>query len=301
MSKHKLGSLRYQAKQIITKMVEAGIGQSRHEDKKTGLDRERIYSYPTARTYSYQVCNRYIDWVKEHHPDIRKLDDALKPSVVNEYIHHIKTRGGKDDKGHKPASQATAVAAIAKVAGVSKTEFAPTDPVRRRDIERSRYETKTDNRFSEERNKDLVAVCKTFGLRRCEVSKLRASWLQQGPEGPFLHLPPKVAKGGRERDIPARGTPEERARAINVIQNTIGDNKVFPKVHSRADIHSYRAEFATRYYNDLARPIEQIPPNERYICRGDRAGLVLDKVAMREVAEALGHSRINVIASNYLR
>ena len=50
-----------------------------------------------------------------------------------------------------------------------------------------------------------------------------------------------------------------------------------------------------------ARPKDEISPAERYVCRRDCAGIVLDKRAMRIASEALGHSRINVIAGHYLR
>lgn len=66
------------------------------------------------------------------------------------------------------------------------------------------------------------------------------------------------------------------------------------------DIHSYRAQYATEVYDRYARPKEEIPPAERYVCRRDCAGIVLDKCAMRIASEALGHSRINVITEYYL-
>lgn len=36
-------------------------------------------------------------------------------------------------------------------------------------------------------------------------------------------------------------------------------------------------------------------------CRGDRKGTWLDKNAMLMASKALGHNRISIIASNYLR
>ena len=58
--------------------------------------------------------------------------------------------------------------------------------------------------------------------------------------------------------------------------------------------------YATEVYDRYARPKEEIPPAERYVCRRDCAGIVLDKCAMRIASEALGHSRINVITEYYL-
>ena len=79
-----------------------------------------------------------------------------------------------------------------------------------------------------------------------------------------------------------------------------GDKYVFSHVHSAADIHSFRAEYACRVYKAQARPLEEIPRKERYICRKDIAGTDHDKMAMKIVNEALGHSLLDVIAQSYL-
>jgi hypothetical protein len=65
------------------------------------------------------------------------------------------------------------------------------------------------------------------------------------------------------------------------------------------DVHHYRSEYASTLYRKLAR--QEIPKAERYCCRGDLKGTWYDKAAMKEVSEALGHSRISVIAEHYLR
>ena len=96
------------------------------------------------------------------------------------------------------------------------------------------------------------------------------------------------------------GEPERVRRALEIISRA-GSEKVFDRINSHADIHSYRAQYATDVYSWYARPIKEIPPTERYICRRDCAGIVLDKRAMWIASEALGHSRINVIAGHYLK
>lgn len=69
---------------------------------------------------------------------------------------------------------------------------------------------------------------------------------------------------------------------------------------SNYDNHYYRATYANRLYNQLKRDIDDIPPQERYVMRKDRAGEVYDKQAMLLVSRALGHNRISVIAQSYL-
>ena len=98
---------------------------------------------------------------------------------------------------------------------------------------------------------------------------------------------------------PIVGTPTEIAM-VQQMCRTAADGRVWPHVSSSADIHSYRADYCQRIYLQHARPIDQIPTSDRYYCRGDRKGLILDKSAMLEASRALGHNRIDVIASHYL-
>ena len=79
-----------------------------------------------------------------------------------------------------------------------------------------------------------------------------------------------------------------------------GAGKVWSHVSSHADIHSYRADYASAWYKRLARPVSALPKSERYVCRCDRAGVVYDKIAMQQVSRYLGHNRISVIAGHYL-
>ena len=80
-----------------------------------------------------------------------------------------------------------------------------------------------------------------------------------------------------------------------------GIGKVWVKVPQNADIHSYRADYASRIYLKYARPIEELPRKERYICRKDKRGVVYDRAAMLEASRALGHNRISVVGEHYLR
>ena len=128
-------------------------------------------------------------------------------------------------------------------------------------------------------------------------------------EGYFTHV--RSGKGGRERLSPIIGP--DSAQIIERMQNTPSEEKVWQHVHQSADIHGYRAEYATAMYKAHARPIEEIPydrvnkgsgrkyQSEVYICRKDEAGRKLDKAAMLVCSKALGHNRISVVADNYIR
>ena len=97
------------------------------------------------------------------------------------------------------------------------------------------------------------------------------------------------------------------------MQDTPAEGKVWQHVHKCADVHAYRAEYATAIYKAHAREIKDIPydqvnrgtgrryQSEVYVCRKDEAGKKLDKAAMLVCSKALGHNRISVVADNYIR
>ena len=99
-------------------------------------------------------------------------------------------------------------------------------------------------------------------------------------------------------DCFARKCVEEKV--IERMRNTPDGQLVWSKIPSRADIHSYRADYCKSVYTLHARPIADIPKGDRYYCRRDLKGIVYDKCAMLIASRALGHNRINVIAGHYL-
>lgn len=120
-------------------------------------------------------------------------------------------------------------------------------------------------------------------------------------------------KGGRDRMAPIAGSEEQRNAVVERFHATAKDEKVWLAVPSAMDVHSYRSDYATALYREYARPIDEIPrdrvhegtgrryQSDVYHCRGDLAGVKLDKAAMRQVSTALGHNRLEVVASHYIR
>lgn len=118
-------------------------------------------------------------------------------------------------------------------------------------------------------------------------------------------------KGGRYRFAPIIGA--DKSKIIQRFQNTLAHGRVWQHVHSGADIHGYRADYATALYKLYARRISDIPfarvnkgsgrryQSQVYVCRKDEAGKKLDKAAMYQCSKALGHNRLNVVADNYIR
>lgn len=236
--------------------------------------------------------------------------------------------------------------ALGKLYGISPDDenyFKP--PKRNReDIKRSRGDRVRDQHFSKANNDELIKFCRGTGLRRMELENLRGKDLvsreqieaeitriegipegqrtaaltkrlemlqdtRMFQEGYFVHV--RNGKGGRERLSPIIGKNAERI--IERIRETPAKEKVWQFVHQCADIHSYRADYATAIYKAHARKIEEIPydkinrgtgrryQGDVYVCRKDEAGKKLDKAAMLVCSKALGHNRVEVVANNYIR
>jgi len=245
----------------------------------------------------------------ESNQTIKTLAEARQ--YVNPYLqHHI-------NQGYSPYTQKTIASALAKLYGCSTKDFISTQTRHRANITRSR---KGKAKFSEVNNKEFVDFCGATGLRRHEIKNLRPENLGYDESTGKYMLVGIKGKGGRLRDCPilfqekigkATNAPTntnvvegENAsighKVIERIKYTPANERVWSKIPSRADIHSYRADYCKSLYELHARSVADIPISDRYYCRKDLKGVIYDKRAMAVVSRALGHNRIGVIAGNYL-
>ena len=313
------------------------FGESKKEAVANGTEKDKIFAFNTYKSY-WKHTKYFIKYIKEKHPECTTLKKAKK--YANEWL---QTRV---DQGLSAWTVQLEAKALGKLYGISPDDenyFKP--PKRNReDIKRSRGVRVRDRHFSKTNNDELIRFCKGTGLRRSELVELRGKdlitreqieaeisrlesrlpaeltsadtkrleMLQDArlfPEGYFTHV--RNGKGGRERLSPIVGP--DAAQIIERLQNTPGEEKVWQHVHQSADIHGYRAEYATAIYKAHAREIQDIPydrvnrgtgrkyQSEVYTCRKDEARRKLDKAAMLVCSKALGHNRISVVADNYIR
>lgn len=285
-------SLVYQVQSALEDKL--AIGQSKHEAKILGTANEHIYSWSTFKTYM-KHCNYFTAYCKAEH-GCKTLEQCR--SYVNEWL--------ISRQGLSAYTQKLEASALAKMYGCKTTDFVKTATRNRSDIVRSRGEKAMDKHFSEEKNADLVAFARATGLRREELTNLTGDKLRQDETGKYYIE--VVGKGGRYRQAPVIGD----VRTVVRLCETAGKGKVFEKVHDGADIHNYRAEYATAIYKASARPIDQIPydgltkagkryQKDVYVCRGDQKGQKFDRQAMLEASRALGHNRVSVVGEHYLR
>lgn len=295
-------SVRYLGHKRLEDCFAAGRGTSKHADKhgNPAAMQDKIYMDTTVNQY-HTHWDDYCDSMQRagytvdgHKP--RTLEEAA--GFMPQYLDELKARPGANPGTTFSAwSVRSYFAASGKVLGLSASDYAL--PKRRRqNITRSRGEAARDRHFSESKNSDLVEYCRASGLRnRKELQQVRGSDLVDLGGGCYairVH-----GKGGRWRDAPIYGTPAQ-VEAVVERMRAAGNGLVWSHVPSAADIHSYRADYARRVYLAHARPIQNIPPADRYHCRGDMRGCTYDRKAMMVASKALGHSRLSVIASHYL-
>ena len=270
-------------------MLKAGMGSKRSKDKAEADTKNKIYSKATFETYKQQF-RHFADWLEKAHPEAFTLEDAR--GFVDEYLRHL------IELERSAYSISTAKAAIAKIMGVEATQFIATPPRLRADIKRSRGVAERDKHISDKKEEELARFTSATGLRRKEMTMITAEDLFFENGQAYLNVT-KGTKGGKSRVAKIVGKTEEETKDIvKWIQSKEG--RLFNKLSSNYDNHYYRATYANRLYNQLKRDIADIPTEEKYIMRKDRAGEVYDKQAMLHVSKALGHNRISVIAQSYL-
>ena len=313
------------------------FGESKKEAVSAGAEKEKIFSFSTYKAY-WKHTKYFIKYIKENHPECTTLKSARK--YVNEWL---QTRVDQNLSAWTVQLEAKAMGKLYGIAPDDENYFKP--PKRNReDIKRSRGDRVRDKHFSKTNNDELIKFCRGTGLRRKELQELRGKDLvskeqieaeisqlqcipeeQRAPsvtkrlemlqdtrmfdEGWYVHV--RNGKGGRERLSPIIGKNAEQI--IERIAGTPAEETVWQHVHNSADIHGYRADYATAIYKAHARDIKDIPydkinrgtgkryQSQVYTCRKDEAGKKLDKEAMLVCSKALGHNRISVVADNYIR
>jgi len=327
--------LHQQAYERLTGMQ--AFGESKKAAVADGTEKNKIFSYNTYKSY-WKHTKYFIKYIKENHPECTTLKSARK--YVNEWLQ------SRTDQGLSAWTVQLEAKAMGKLYGIQPDDenyFKP--PKRNReDIKRSRGDRVRDRHFSKTNNDELIKFCRGTGLRRSELEELRGKDLvtraQIEAEISRMEVVPedcrspvdakrltmlqdtrlfqgdyftyvRNGKGGRARLSPVIGQNIEQI--VERIRNTPAEEKVWQHVHKSADIHGYRAEYATAIYKNHARAIKDIPydrvnrgtgrryQSEVYVCRKDEAGKKLDKAAMLVCSKALGHNRISVVADNYIR
>jgi integrase len=283
MSKRK--SLVYQFMEKLRSMDRSG--ESRHEAKekqKAATESgsvsgwqpiivDGIFSHETMKSYA-KSCAEFAIWAREN---FAARDFEATKAHASSYLQY------RLDKGDSAWTLKLVRSALRKVYEDRNLTNDINLPTRKKaEITRSRGEKPMDQKFSVERNRNLVDFCRATGLRRHELKSLRVKDVREN-EGRLL-VDVQRGKGGRSRSVTVLKDLE--SRVTEIISGRNPDSKVIETIPVRADIHSYRRDYASAYYKELAGK--------------DFDSKDKDTSAMLQVSSALGHNRLDVVTRNYL-
>lgn len=253
-------------KQVNDKLKsQLAIGESRHAMKQKHKDGEYIFSWTTYRNYLKHICY-FVKFVKD---DPRVISDlGRKPHTLEECKPYcdlwIKSML---DRQLSASTISMCASALVKLYQCNRADLGIADLIpeqRRADIKRSRCQAIRDKNFNEKlpENNKLATFCRCTGLRRRELAQIRGSDLVRDRGKWFLSVTCDT-KGGRPRLSEILGTEKEIKSIVDLCKSA-GTERIFPKPNTNADIHSFRADYAKRVYEQYARKPEECR-NERII------------------------------------
>lgn len=289
MSHKNKKSIHMEMNEVLQEKLHKGVGTSKHARKVSGhTAADAIFSFNTYKAYK-KHCAYFISWVRAKHK-CKTLAQARQ--YADEWLQL------RIDEGKSAYTIKLELAALCKLYGDTAADYIKTPPRLRKNIVRSRRQAVRDAHFSEANHADFCEFARSTGLRRAELKALTGDKVLQ-ENGEWYIIVNKMSKGRRPRKAPIIGNV---GKIVGMMQ-AAGTGKVFEKIPNGADIHSYRADYATQVYLNHARPLKSLPKEEIYCCRKDRRGVWFDRRAMGYASAALGHSqgRVSVVGEHYIR
>jgi len=256
----------------------------------------RIHADKTLDTYK-GIALRYVHWARDLY-GVRRLADLDGDAERLVALYLVDRR----DAGDSPYTLKTMRAALRMF---HRPAYAPEEreervrllgasvdlPLRRRDdITRSRAAVAMDKEIVLDRYVDIVAFCCATGLRRRELAALLVDDVYGA--GDTLIVEVRNGKGGKHRLAPV--LPALQESVLCVVATRLPEERLFPRIPVRLDIHAYRRAYAQALYREGNTRL--LPPREGRLPRGS-----VDQERALYVSRALGHERIEVVVRHYLR
>lgn len=275
---------------------------------------DNIYSIKTYDIYKQAVEKFVRDEKISKYTDMRKQHERATK--------YIQERVDKYNRGESKESVWTLKrdrAALGKYFG----EQIPVKDMPKREtknITRSRNKVNQDRHFSEDRNRDLVDLAKATGGRREDIEAMQTKDFFERNNQMFVII--ENSKGGRDRISPVLPKYQERVKEIIRERQSAGQEKIIDKVHGAADIHSYRREYAQELLKEVQdnrkfkkEVLKEYPKrHETYTVKGiikevksqilrlrDGEGTTFNRDDLYCVSQALGHNRLEIVTSHYIR
>lgn len=284
---------------------ELGFGQSTY----------KIYSVNSYKTY-LKECKQYAKWLKEE-KGISKIDDISKTEkYAKEYIQK-RLDDGKSIYTIKMERSALGML-YGKQIDIKLPERTPNQ------IKRSRLKTENDKHISRTgKYKDIFTVACATGSRRKDISKLCASDFKEIDGKLYVYF--QKSKGGRDRLSPVLAKYEQDVRNILEQAKKDGKDRLFKHIPKEIDVHSLRREYCQGLYSEIKdnkelrdKILENYPKRHEFKTQKDANGNSVTKEIKSDVykdrngnvwnrddiyvlSQALGHNRLDVSITHYLK
>jgi integrase len=289
-----------QANEVLQHKLQMGAGASKHQHKRDGDYKKYLFSFSTYKSYKKSILY-FCRYLRETHK-CKTLAEARQ--YADEWIQK------RIDEGKSAFTLKLDVAALCKLYGDSASDYIPTPKRERKNIKRSRYPVERDKHWSQEKWATYKTFCECTGLRKSELKRLTPNMVVSGREienfadikdhENLWYIQVNRGKGGKKRLAPIIGTPEEVQLVLDTMRNCT-TSRVFPRIPDAADQHHFRSVYAERCYKRYARPVEEIPREDRCYRRKDmRKRPPLDVKSPFLCSRFLGHQRKSVAMAHYL-
>lgn len=315
--KQKLGSLKYQITQRLKELNR--IGESKHQAKQdwrricesanikwNPAQAPGIFSFKTMDAYR-QSAIEFSKWLKQNHPEIKDINNIKKEHAIA----YLKQR---QEQGKSAWTISKDMSALNKVFNLNVTkQEAGLRERSYKDTERSRVSRSHDTKYNTQNYEQQITFAKAFGCRR---ESIYGGQYQVKDVSLFRHngkiYVSLIEKGGRYREAPCLQSMQPQIEKMfpNIQERepmtkeqfkelySTSNEYLFDKYTTKIDNHAFRHEYARNLYKELLEQQEREQAEEH---RQQELYRGYDKEILREVSEALGHSRLSVVVEYYLR
>lgn len=266
-------------------------GQAKEEKREAGestwaFSTGKIHSYKTRTVYQEHIL-AFINWARSEH-QVKGLEDldTRAEELATCYLQQ------QCDTGKSPYTLPVIRASLRMFFRNRTLADAVTLPYRRREgITRSRRPVAQDRDFQPANWQQHIHFERACGLRRKELAALRVEDVTQSSEGGVLIFV-RNGKGGKKRMVPV--LPDQEEAVLSAVAGRGLEEKVFPHIPAHWDIHAERRSYAQALYRHYTNGRELPGPGRL------RPGSY-DRDAALKVSQALGHNRLDIVLTHYLR
>jgi integrase len=274
------GQSRYAAKRVAQRTAAS------HGETLWTVSTGKIHSHQTRRTYQQQVL-AFVNWARDTHGilNLQTLDeraDELASCYLESQI----------QAGKSPWTLQTARSALRLFFDDRQLGSQVQLPARRREnIRRSRQPVAHDRHVQPDHWESVLAFERAVGLRSGELRRIRVGDISQDRQGTLVATVHR-GKGGKSRQVPV--LPGHEADVLAVVAGRPPQERIFARLPDM-DMQALRREYAQALYLHHAKG-RALPPQSGRVQPTD-----YDAEAVRLVSRALGHERLDVVLTYYLR